>query len=175
MSDIKEPNHSSGNVGIYTCTRCGWKWSPRPNSPNPPRACARCRSAYWQSAPLSSRANSPNDPKWQAERESVARRRQERHVARLRELVAEFGLKLPPDLDDLTIAPPVVPLPREPSQPCVIAVDPRQLAPTPSIPSAPRRSLVEELRRRMAQSEPKPEPSPPGGIGQPTRRITPLK
>src|SRR5713226_2380183 len=146
MSDIKQPNYL-GNVGKYACTRCGWKWTPRPNFPDPPRACARCRSAYWQSAPVSSRANSPDDPKWQAERDSVARRRRERHVARLRELAAEFGLTPPPILDDFTIAPAVVPASKQPSQSAVIAVDPRlrftefapsQLPPTPAIPPAPQ-------------------------------------
>ncbi len=157
MSDIKELNHSSGQVGKYTCTRCGWKWSPRPNSPDPPHACARCRSSYWQSAPVSSRANSPNDPKWQGERNAVARRKRERHLARLRELAAEFGLKPPPIGDDNEPAP--CPLP-----------------PTPAIPSAPRMSLSERLRRRIAEWEPNPEPTPPpGGPGQPTRGIAPLK
>src|SRR6516162_3964229 len=52
MGNIMQPNHSAGNVGKYTCVRCGWNWTPRSNSPDPPRACARCRSAYWQSAPL---------------------------------------------------------------------------------------------------------------------------
>lgn len=150
MNDIKQPNYA-GHFGKYTCTRCGWKWSPRPNSPDPPRACARCRSAYWQSVPVSSRANSPNDPKWQAERGSVARRKRERHLARLRELAAEFGLKPPPI--------------------------PHDNEPTPSQPApAPRSlSLSERLHREMAQWEPNPEPSLPSGPGQPTRGMAPLK
>jgi hypothetical protein len=180
----ERPQFSAGKFGKYTCTRCGWKWTPRQNSPDPPHACARCRSVYWQSAPVSTRANWPNDPKWQAERDSVARRRQERHIARLRELATEFGLTPPPILDDLTIAPPVVTLPKEPSQPAVIAVDPRvrfnepassQLPPAPAIPPAPRRPLAEALQRAMAEWKANPEPSPPGGPGQPTRRIAPLK
>jgi len=151
MSDIKERNYS-GQVGKYTCTRCGWKWTPRANSPDPPHACARCRTAYWQSAPVSSRANSPDDPKWQAERDSVARRKRERHLARLRELAAEFGLKPPPIDDD-----------NEP-------------APSQLTPPAPRISLSERLRRVTPQWEPNPEPTPPpSGPGQPTRRIGPLK
>src|SRR6266851_2921063 len=104
MSDIKQPNYL-GNVGKYACTRCGWKWTPRPNSPDPPHACARCRSAYWQTPPISSRANSPDNPKWQAERDVVARRRRERHMARLRELAAEFGIKPPPINDRGAILP----------------------------------------------------------------------
>ncbi len=144
----ERPQFSAGEFGKYTCTRCGWKWTPRPNSPDPPHACARCRSAYWQSAPISSRANSPNDPKWQAERDSVARRKRERHLARLRELAAEFGLKPPPIPDDNEPAP---------SQP------------------VPRMSLSERLRRVTPQWEPNPEPTPPpSGPGQPTRRIGPL-
>ena len=164
-------------VGVsreYTCTRCGWKWTPRPNSPDPPRACARCRSAYWQSAPASSRANSPGDPKWQTERESVARRRKERHVARLRELAAEFGLQPPPIVGELTSPPRVAQAPMESHQPGVIAVDPcsNEAAPSqlasPSIWPAPRRSLAEELRRLRAQEELEHGPASPGGPGQPT-------
>jgi hypothetical protein len=151
MSEVKLPNYSPGKSGKCTCTRCGWAWTPRLNSPDPPRACARCRSAYWQSAPASSRANTPNDPKWHAERESVARRKRERHLARLKELAAEFGFALSPIRDDLSFAPPVFPLPQGSSQP----VEPR-LHFNESVPSrensvpAPRRSLAEELRRRMA-------------------------
>ena len=176
FSPNARPKHPEGVSREYTCTRCGWRWTPRPNSPDPPRACARCRSAYWQSAPASSRANSPDNPKWQAERQSVARRRRERHLARLRELAAEFGLQPPPIVDELTIPRPVVPAPMEPHQPGVIAVDPKvcsneltppQLA-SPSISPAPRRSLAEELRRLRAQEELEHGPASPGGPGQPT-------
>jgi hypothetical protein len=147
---LVEQSNSAGRTGKYSCTRCGWAWTPRLNSPDPPRACARCRSAYWHSAPASSRANTPNDPKWQVERESIARRKRERHLTRLKELAAEFGLKLPPVLNNLTIAPPIVPVQREFPQPAAIAVDPRvrfnepvppPLDPTASSPPAPRRSL----------------------------------
>jgi hypothetical protein len=150
-SEHKERSCSAGVAGKYACSRCGWKWTPRTNSPDPPRACARCRSAYWQSTPVSSRANSPSDPKWRAESQSVAQRRQKRHLTRLKELAAEFGFSLPLIRDDLSFAPPVFPMPRESSQP----VEPRLHfnEPVPSgqdsVP-APRRSLVEELRRRMA-------------------------
>jgi hypothetical protein len=48
---------------------------------------------------MSSRANSPEDPKWQAERDLISRRRRARHLAKLRELAAEFGLE-PPSIDD---------------------------------------------------------------------------
>ena len=117
MSDIREPNRHAENVGKYTCTRCAWRWTPRRNSPDPPHACARCRSAYWQSTPVSSRGNSPSDPKWRAESQSVARRRQKRHLTRLKELAAEFGFALSPIRDDLSFAPPVFPLPQGSSQP----------------------------------------------------------
>ncbi len=151
MNDIKQPNYA-GHVGKYTCTRCGWKWTPRQNSPDPPHACARCRSAYWQSAPVSSHANAPNDPKWQAERDSVARRRRGRHLARLRQLAAEFGLTPPPIRDD------------------------NERTPSQLAPPAPRMSLSERLRRLRAEWESNPEPAPsPGGPGQPTPGIAPLK
>jgi hypothetical protein len=146
-------SHSAGNVGKYTCMRCGWRWTPRLNAPDPPRACARCRSAYWQSAPLSSRANFPQDPKWQAERESVARRR---HLQRLRELAAEFNLKPTPVIDGPGIGLSLVPA-TEPSQPSMLRVNPRAHAnetdasePSPPVAPAPRRSLAEELHRRIA-------------------------
>src|SRR6266852_1838432 len=115
----ERPKYPAGKFGKYTCTRCGWKWTPRPNSPDPPRACARCRSAYWQSASVSSRANSPDNPKWQAERDVVARRRRERHVARMRELAAEFGIKPPPINDRGAILPA-----KDPRQPAPIGVEP---------------------------------------------------
>jgi hypothetical protein len=121
MSDIKEANHSSERVGKYTCTRCGWKWTPRLNSPDPPHACARCRSAYWQSSPVSSRANLPTDPKWHAERDVVARRRRERHAARLRELETEFGIKPSPIDDQGAIAPAPA---KDLRQPAAIGVAP---------------------------------------------------
>jgi hypothetical protein len=148
-SEHKELSCSAGVAGKYACTRCGWRWTPRANSPDPPHACARCRSAYWQSTPVSCRANSPSGPKWRAESQSVARRKQVRHLARLRELAAEFGFALSPIRDDLTFAPPVFPQPQGPSQP-VEPVPSREN----SVP-APRRSLVEELRRRMAAAAPK--------------------
>jgi hypothetical protein len=148
-----EPSHSSETTGKYTCTRCGWRWTPRQNSPDPPRACARCRSAYWQRAPVSSRANSPDDPKWQAEREAVARRRQVRHRARLIELAAEFGFAPPPIGDGFTPAP-VFALPNELSR-CGVSPlgsrggfsGPAAFHPVPasSIPTAPRMSLSERL------------------------------
>ncbi len=98
----ERPKYSAGKFGQYTCTRCGWKWTPRAGCPDPPWACARCRTAYWQTTPRSSRANSPDDPKWQAQRELVARRRRERHLAKLTELAAELGLQLPPIGDAIT-------------------------------------------------------------------------
>jgi len=143
-SEHKERSCSAGVTGKYVCSRCGWKWTPRANSPDPPRACARCRSAYWQSTPVSCRANLPSDPKWRAESQSVAQRRQKRHLTRLKELAGEFGFALPPIRDDLGFAPPVFPRPQGSSQP-VEPVPSREN----SVP-APRRSLVEELRRRIA-------------------------
>ena len=151
VSEHKERRCSAGVAGKYACTRCGWRWTPRPNSPDPPRACARCRSAYWQSTPVSSRANLPSDAKWRVESQSVAQRR--RHLTRLKELAAEFGFALPPIRDDL--APPVFSLPQEFCQPGGVPEEPRSQfnEPVPSghgsVP-APRRSLAEELHRRMA-------------------------
>ena len=156
-----EQTHSAGRAGKYTCNRCGWAWTPRLNSLDPPRACARCRSAYWQSAPESPRANSPSDPKWELKSESIARRKRERHLARLKELAAEFRLKLPPGLDDPAVAPPIVPVQR-PAQTSAIAVDPRvplndpvppQIDPTAAGSPAPRLSLREKLQQRIAQLE----------------------
>jgi hypothetical protein len=152
-SEHKERSCSPGVAGKYACTRCGWKWTPRTNSPDPPRACARCRSAYWQSMPVSSRANMPSDAKWRVESQSVAQRRRERHLARLKELAAEFGFALPPIRYNLT--PPVFPLPQGLCQPGGVLEEPRSRfnEPVPSRQSsvpAPRRSLAEELHRRMA-------------------------
>jgi len=65
-SEFKERSYSAGAAGKYVCSRCGWQWTPRQNSRDPPGACARCRSAYWQSTPVSCRANSPSDPRWRA-------------------------------------------------------------------------------------------------------------
>jgi hypothetical protein len=93
---------------------------------------------------VSCRANSPSDPKWRAESQSVARRRQKRHLTRLKELAAEFGFALSPIRDDLAFAPPVFKLPQEPFQP---------LEPVPSRENSvplPRRSLAEELHRLRA-------------------------
>jgi len=167
-----EPNErgrSVGVVGKYICSRCGWRWTPRPNSPDPPRACARCRSAYWKSSPISSRANFPNDPKWQAESQSAARRRRGRRLARLRELAAEFGVTLPPIRDDLTFGPPAFRVPKELSRLGVMAGSPRvrfrepalsPLGPASSlaVPQAPRMSLSERLARaRQADAKIAPE------------------
>ena len=93
------PRNASDSVnasGRYTCIRCGWTWSPRPKSPDPPRACARCRSAYWQTAPTSCRGNRPDNPKWQAQRELVEGRKRARRLARLRSRAAELGFRLVP-------------------------------------------------------------------------------
>lgn len=104
MAD-QRPRCSTEKFGKYACTRCGWKWTPRAGRPDLPRACARCRAAYWQSAPVSSRANSPEDPKWLAERDLVSRRRRQRHLAKLKELVTEFGLEPPPIEGERVIFP----------------------------------------------------------------------
>jgi hypothetical protein len=95
---------SAGQSGKYLCLRCGWRWSPRRGSPDPPKACARCRTAYWNSPPESARANRPNDPKWQAERDRMADRRRARHLARLKELTQELG----PDAVEM-ISPALLP------------------------------------------------------------------
>lgn len=93
------PRNASDSVnasGRYTCIRCGWTWSPRPKSLDPPRACARCRSAYWQTAPTSCRGNRPDNPKWQAQRESAEGRSRAKRVARLRLRAAELDFRLVP-------------------------------------------------------------------------------
>lgn len=86
----KDPNCSTG-PSKYLCLRCGWRWSPRHGSLDPPTSCAHCRSAYWNSPPESSRANCPDDPRWKAERDILANRRRARHLARLKELARELG------------------------------------------------------------------------------------
>jgi hypothetical protein len=172
-----DPSHSAQRTEKYTCTRCGWQWTPRPNSPDPPRACARCCSAYWQTPPVTSRANSPDDPKWQAERESVTRRRQRRHLERFRQLAAEFNLKPTPVLDGPGIALSLVPAAKEPNQSSVFPVDPGvhfnesgspQGPPVPSVPPEPGMSLSERLRRLRAEWEAK-SPAPPSDLSWSTR------
>jgi hypothetical protein len=153
-NEPKERGCSVGVVGKYVCSRCGWRWTPRPNSPDPPRACARCRSAYWQTTPISSRANFPHDPKWRTESQAVARRRQERRLARLRELAAEFGLTVPAIRDDVTCGPPVVRTESASSPRSYIQVTPPPILRTPgphdpSAPCAPQPSTLEEFRCRM--------------------------
>jgi hypothetical protein len=138
MSD-ERPKNSAGQLGKYACTRCGWKWTPRGNSPDPPHACARCRSAYWQTAPVSARANSPDNPKWQAERDVVALRKRERHLVRLRELAAEFDFTVPvgegprlvetPGMSTATI-PPAKDAPRPTVDPRIRFNDPDWPMPT---------------------------------------------
>ncbi len=102
----------AGQSGKYLCLRCGWRWSPRLGAPDPPNACSRCRSHYWNSPPESARANRPDDPKWQAERDALADRRRARHTARLKELVRELSpdaaeavkpTLLPPDAEELPL------------------------------------------------------------------------
>jgi len=105
----QHPQRSAGQSGRYLCLRCGWRWSPRRGSPDPPNACARCRSTYWNSPPKSARANRPDDPKWQAERDALANRRRARHAARPKELAEELG----PDAAE--IVTPALP-PAEPAR-----------------------------------------------------------
>jgi len=103
----------AGQYGKYLCLRCGWRWSPQRGSPDPPNACARCRSAYWNSPPESARANRPDNPKWQTERDALENRRRARRLARLRELAQELGADvgavvvkptlLPPDAEELPL------------------------------------------------------------------------
>jgi hypothetical protein len=109
----QRPQCSAGQSGKYLCLRCGWRWSPRRGSPDPPNACSRCRSHYWNQPPDSARANRPDDPKWQAERNTLANRRRARHLARLKELVRELApvasavvvkpTLLPPDAEELPL------------------------------------------------------------------------
>jgi hypothetical protein len=103
---------SAGQSGKYLCLRCGWRWSPRCGSPDPPNACARCRSHYWNTPPESARANRPDDPKWLAERDTLAHRRRTRHLARLKGLLRELApdaakpvnpTLLPPDAEELPL------------------------------------------------------------------------
>jgi len=82
---------SAGQSGKYLCLRCGWRWSPRRGSPDPPNACSRCRSHYWNTPPESARANRPDNPKWQAEREALENRRRTRQLACLKELTQELS------------------------------------------------------------------------------------
>jgi hypothetical protein len=187
MISDNRPKYAAGKSGKYTCTRCGWKWTPRVGCPDPPRACARCRSAYWQTAPMSSRANSPEDSKWHADRDLVARRRRERHLAKLRELAAEFGLEPPPIEDVDTMHPAEYP-PR-PAAPSIELRDrfnervPAQQVSGPTIP--PVRNLSLEQARLTAQSESKSVQAPPllvaqpsqepGGLGQSKQGIVPIK
>src|SRR6267154_3260982 len=120
MTDDR-PKYAAGKFGKYACTRCGWKWTPRGNCPDPPHACARCRTAYWQTPPMSSRANSPEDLKWREERDLVSRRRRERHLAKLRELAAEFELE-PPPIEDRRAIPSAHVLP-QPAAPWIDSRD----------------------------------------------------
>jgi hypothetical protein len=90
------PSSSTEAVSKCTCRRCGWSWTSRSRSPDLPRACARCRSAYWQTAPTSARGNTPDNPKWHAQREVAEGRKRARRLARLRFGAAEFGFKLVP-------------------------------------------------------------------------------
>jgi hypothetical protein len=99
------PQRIAGQSGKYLCLRCGWRWSPRSGSPDPPAACAHCRTAYWNTLPESARANRPDDPKWKAERETLANRRRSRHLARLKELAHELG----PDGAEAVKATPLLP------------------------------------------------------------------
>jgi hypothetical protein len=92
----RQPDSSTEAVRKCTCSRCGWKWSPRSNSPDPPRACARCRSAHWQTAAANARGNTPDNPKWQAQRELAEARKRDRRLARLRSWAAELGFRLVP-------------------------------------------------------------------------------
>jgi hypothetical protein len=96
---------SAGQSGRYLCLPCGWRWSPRRGSPDPPKACSRCRSAYWNSPPKSARANRPDDAKWKAERDTLANRRRARHLALLKELAQEFG----PDASAMAVKPTLLP------------------------------------------------------------------
>jgi hypothetical protein len=106
---------NAGQSGKYLCLRCGWRWSPRCGSPDPPNACARCRSHYWNTPPESARANRPDDPKWKTERDALENRRRTRQRARLKELTQELG----PDAVE-TVKPALVP----PEQTAVPALQP---------------------------------------------------
>jgi len=109
----QRPRRSDGQSGKYLCLRCGWRWSPRRGSPDPPNACSRCRSHYWNTPPDSARANRPDDPKWKAERDTLANRRRARHLVRLKELLGELAPNgssvvvkptlLPPDAEELPL------------------------------------------------------------------------
>jgi hypothetical protein len=101
----KCPQRRAGQSGKYLCLRCGWRWTPRRGSPDPPNACARCRSAYWNSPPHSPRANRPDNPKWKAERDTLANHRHARHLARLKELARELCPDAPEAIKP-TLVPP---------------------------------------------------------------------
>ena len=153
-----------GQFGKYTCNRCGWKWTPRHGRPDPPRACARCRSAYWQSAPVTRRANRPDDPKWREQRELIMRHREERQLAKLRDCAAEFGLKLSP-MNNQPLTSTISSVCESGSPPINPSDHSREpVAPSPPYPpTAPseRRPLAEELARLTAEWKQIEERVPP--------------
>ena len=79
--------------GAYLCLRCGWDWSPRIGAPDPPHNCARCRSSYWDTPPVSARAAHPNQPsrQWAVTDSWRESRKRSRYLERLRFYMEQLG------------------------------------------------------------------------------------
>lgn len=74
------------------CERCGYDWPTASGRMHPPKACARCRSAYWQTLPENpDRSNTPNDRRWDTKVSRTKERRKQRLIRKLLEIIAELG------------------------------------------------------------------------------------
>lgn len=120
---LRRPKHRAGQQGQWHCKRCGWRWDTAAKKAAKyaaageecprPKACARCCSAYWDREPQRLEpaggrraANSPDDPKWQEERASHARKVRERKRKRLAQLAAELHVEVKPPAKPLVPPPP---------------------------------------------------------------------
>lgn len=60
--------------GRNLCLRCGYRWSARAGSPDPPKTCAWCNSAYWNEPAKTPRGRRPENTDWKAEASAKADR-----------------------------------------------------------------------------------------------------
>jgi len=89
--------------GEYVCRRCGWDWTPRPDSPRPPVACARCHSQYWNYPPRTARGMKPSDERtrWRESRVWKESKERSRCIDRLFHYIEKLGGTSSPEVQNM--------------------------------------------------------------------------
>lgn len=98
--DPPSPDPDRPRGGAHLCLHCGWDWNHAPGSPDPPHACARCRSTYWDTPPRLRHSSRPTDEhrQWRLTKVWRDSRRRTLLLDRIRRAIDELGGAESPDV-----------------------------------------------------------------------------